>query len=144
MTCYARLHATCAARVPRADVRVLRAQPAYLSAREGVREGYTGCVAHARTNKTENNNRRVRRRLMTLLRSRREREQTLLTESLPRIVCIYSAYFYDIYFPPRRDTAPRQSQPAVCSSFLEPRENRKKGTRRERERERERKEQPRS
>lgn len=86
-----------------------------------------GCVAHAETNKIENNNRGVRHRFVTFLRSRREREQTLLTEILPRIVCIYSAYFYDIYFPPQRDTTLRQSQPAVCPSFLEPRENRKGG-----------------
>lgn len=65
-----------------------------------------GCVAHAETNKTENYNCGVRRRFVAFLRPRRKQEQTLLTESLVRIVCIYLAYFYDIYFPPRRYDAP--------------------------------------
>jgi len=61
MTCYARLHARCTTRVPRADdVRVCVSSCARRD--EG---GIHGCVAHAGTNKTENNNHRVRHRLVT-------------------------------------------------------------------------------
>jgi len=91
-----------------------------------------GCVAHAETNKTENNNCGVRRCFIAFLRPRREQEQTLLTESLVRIVCIYLAYFYDIYFPPRRYDAPVSHSQLFARRFRQKRE-------RERERERERK-----
>lgn len=89
-----------------------------------------GCVAHAETNKTENNNRGVRRRFVEFLR---EQEQTLLTESLVRIVCIYLAYFYDIYFPLRRYDAPVSHSQLFARDVLrkrkKERKDRKGGTR---------------
>lgn len=82
-----------------------------------------GYMAYAETNKTGNNNRGVRRRFVEFLR---EQEQTLLTESLIRIVCIYLAYFYDIYFPPRRYDAPVSHSQLFARHFLRERKSERK------------------